>query len=51
VFEKNHFPGGQNRSTVLPMIEHSLSKPQLWLLLMVAILVVATIAPMAILAA
>jgi hypothetical protein len=51
VFEKNHFPGPQNRSTVISMIEYRLSKPQFWLLLMVAILVIATIAPVAVLAA
>jgi hypothetical protein len=51
VFEKNHFLGAQNRSTVIPMIEYRMSKPQLWLLLMVAILAIATIAPMAVLAA
>jgi hypothetical protein len=51
VIEKNHFLEGQNRFTVIPMIEYHLSKPQLWLLLMVAVLVIATIAPVAVLAA
>jgi hypothetical protein len=51
VFEKNHFPWSQNRSTIMPMIEYHLSKPQLWLLFMIAVLVIATIAPVAVLAA
>ena len=51
MFEKNHFLEAQNRSTVMPMVECRLSKPQLWLLLMAAVLVLATIAPMAVLAA
>jgi fumarate reductase subunit D len=35
----------------MPMIEYHLSKPQLWLLFMIAVLVIATIAPVAVLAA
>jgi hypothetical protein len=50
VLEKNHFLGPQNRSTMVPMIAYRLTKPQCWLLLMVAILVLATIAPVAVLA-
>lgn len=51
MLEKNHFLERQNRSTVSDMIELHLSKPQCWLLLMAAALVVATIAPVALLAA
>jgi hypothetical protein len=51
VIEKNHFLEGQNHSTVIPMIACNLSKPQFWLLLMVAMLLIATIAPVAVLAA
>ncbi len=51
VFEKNHFPGVQNRSTVPAMIECRITKPQAWLLLMAAVLALATLAPVAVLAA
>jgi hypothetical protein len=51
VLEKNHFLGPQNRSTVPPMVIYRLTKPQFWLLLMAAILVLATLAPVAVLAA
>ncbi len=51
MLEKNHFLGAQNRSTVKNMIEYRLSKPQVWLLLMAAVLVIATMAPVAVLAA
>ena len=50
MLEKNHFLGPQNRSTVRPMINYRLTTPQCWLLLMVVILVLATIAPVAVLA-
>ena len=51
VLEKNHFPGGQNRSTVPAMREVPTLKPQIWLLLMAIVLVLAVIAPVAVLAA
>ena len=51
VLEKNHFLGAQNRSAVKNMIEYRLSKPQVWLLLMAAVLIIATMAPVAVLAA
>ena len=49
VLEKNHFLEGQNRSTVQTMIETRHPSPQVWLLLMVACLVLATLAPVAVL--
>jgi hypothetical protein len=49
VLEKNHFLEGQNRSTVTSMIETRHPNPQVWLLLMAACLVLATIAPVAVL--
>ena len=49
VLEKNHFLEGQNRSTVTPMTGIHTKNPQVWLLLMVACLVLATIAPVAVL--
>ncbi len=51
VLEKNHFPGGQNRSTVPAMREVPTLKPQIWLLLMAIVLMLAVIAPVAVLAA
>ena len=48
--EKNHFLAGQNRSTMTPMTETRPPNPQVWLLLMAACLVLATLAPVAILA-
>ena len=50
VLEKNHFLQGQNRSTVPAMIETRTPNPQVWLLLMAACLVLATLAPVAVLA-
>ena len=50
VFEKNHFIEGQNRSTVASMTDPRMKNPQVWLLLMAACLVLATLAPVAILA-
>ena len=47
--EKNHFLEGQNRSTVHVMIETRHPNPQVWLLLMAACLVLATLAPVAVL--
>ena len=47
--EKNHFLVGQNRSTVPSMIETHTKSPQVWLLLMAACLVLATLAPVAVL--
>jgi hypothetical protein len=49
VLEKNHFLEGQNRSTVQPMIDFQTKNPQVWLLLMAACLVLATLAPVAVL--
>jgi hypothetical protein len=50
VLEKNHFLPGQNRSTVAAMAYPNAPQPQVWLLLMAACLVLATLAPVAILA-
>jgi hypothetical protein len=50
VLEKNHFLVGQNRSTVTPMTEIHTKTPQVWLLLLAACLVLATLAPVAVLA-
>ena len=50
VFEKNHFLAPQNRSTVHPMTDPQTKNPQAWLLLMAACLVLATLAPVAMLA-
>ena len=47
--EKNHFLAGQNRSTVPSMIEIRYPNPQSWLLLMAAFLILATLAPVAVL--
>jgi hypothetical protein len=47
--EKNHFLVGQNRSTMPPMIDTHAKNPQVWLLLMAACLVLATLAPVAVL--
>lgn len=49
VLEKNHFLERQNRSTMPPMDETRHPNPQVWLLLMAACLVLATIAPVAVL--
>jgi hypothetical protein len=49
VLEKNHFLDGQNRSTMAPMIDLHTKNPQVWLLLMAACLVLATLAPVAVL--
>ena len=50
VLEKNHFLESQNRSTVPAMTETRTPNPQVWLLLMAACLVLATLAPVAVLA-
>ena len=50
VLEKNHFLVRQNRSTVAPMTETHTKTPQVWLLLMAACLVLATLAPVAVIA-
>ena len=50
VLEKNHFLEGQNRSTVPTMTDTRTPNPQVWLLLMAACLVLATLAPVAVLA-
>ena len=50
MFEKNHFLAPQNRSTVHPMTDPQTKNPQAWLLLMAACLVLATLAPVAMLA-
>jgi hypothetical protein len=50
VIEKNHFPEGQNRATKGPMSDTYRTKAKLLMLLMAVILVMATIAPMAVLA-
>jgi hypothetical protein len=49
VHEKNHFLEGQNRSTMRAMIDFHIKNPQVWLLLMAACLVLATLAPVAVL--
>ncbi|MEP7174121.1 MAG: hypothetical protein ABI705_11585 [Aestuariivirga sp.] len=49
VLEKNHFLAAQNRSTVPSMIEIRCPNPPSWLLLMAAFLILATIAPVAVL--
>lgn len=49
VLEKNHFLAGQNRSTVRSMIEIRNPNPPSWLLLMAAFLILATLAPVAVL--
>jgi hypothetical protein len=49
VLEKNHFLEGQNRSTMQAMVETRHPNPQVWLLLMAACLVLATLAPVAVL--
>ena len=49
VLEKNHFLAGQNRSTVPYMIEIRYPNPPSWLLLMAAFLILATLAPVAVL--
>ena len=49
VLEKNHFLEGQNRPTVTSMMETRYPNPQVWLLLMAACLVLATLAPVAVL--
>jgi hypothetical protein len=48
--EKNHFLAQQNRSTVSSMTEPRTPQPHVWLLLMAACLVLATLAPVAVLA-
>ena len=50
VLEKNHFLRAQNRSTVQPMTDPQTKNPQAWLLLMAACLVLATLAPVTMLA-
>jgi hypothetical protein len=47
--EKNHFLERQNRSTIPSMIDFHAKNPQVWLLLMAACLVLATLAPVAVL--
>ena len=49
MLEKNHFLAGQNRSTVSSMIEIRYPNPPSWLLLMAAFLILATLAPVAVL--
>ncbi|HUQ36370.1 MAG TPA: hypothetical protein VM144_08335 [Aestuariivirga sp.] len=49
VLEKNHFLAGQNRSTVPSMIEIRYPDAPSWLLLMAAFLILATLAPVAVL--
>ena len=49
MLEKNHFLAGQNRYTVPSMIEIRYPNPPSWLLLMAAFLILATIAPVAVL--
>jgi hypothetical protein len=49
VLEKNHFLAAQNRSTVTSMIEIRYPSPPSWLLLMAVFLVLATLAPVAVL--
>jgi hypothetical protein len=48
-FEKNHFLAGQNRPTVAAMIEIRYPNPPSWLLLMAVFLILATLAPVAVL--
>ena len=50
VLEKNHFLRGQNRCTVRGMTETHTKNLQVWLLLMAACLVLATLAPVAVIA-
>lgn len=50
VLEKNHFLGPQNRSTISAMTERERNQTQGLLLLMAACLVLATLAPVAMLA-
>jgi hypothetical protein len=47
--EKNHFLAGQNRSTVPSMIEIRYPNAPSWLLLMAVFLILATLAPVAVL--
>ena len=47
--EKNHFLAAQNRSTVHSMIEIRYPNPPSWLLLMAVVLILATLAPVAVL--
>jgi hypothetical protein len=47
--EKNHFLTGQNRSTMPSMIEIRYPNAPSWLLLMAAFLILATLAPVAVL--
>jgi hypothetical protein len=49
VLEKNHFLAGQNRPTMAPMIEIHYPNPPCLLLLMAAFLILATLAPVAVL--
>ena len=49
VFEKNHFPAHQNRPTMAPMIEIRYPNPPSLLLLMAVFLILATLAPVAVL--
>lgn len=49
VLEKNHFLAGQNRATMLSMIEIRYPNPPSWLLLMAVFLILATLAPVAVL--
>ena len=49
VLEKNHFLEGQNRSTVPSLIEIRYPDAPSWLLLMAAFLILATLAPVAVL--
>ena len=47
--EKNHFLATQNRSTMPSMIEIRYPHPPSWLLLMAVFLILATLAPVAVL--
>ena len=49
MLEKNHFLATQNRSTVPSMIEIRYPNPPSWLLLMAVFLILATLAPVAVL--
>ena len=49
VLEKNHFLAHQNRSTVPSMIEIRYPDAPSWLLLMAVFLILATLAPVAVL--
>ena len=49
MLEKNHFLAPQNRSTVPSMIEIRYPNPPSWLLLMAVFLILATLAPVAVL--